>query len=319
MREGERQRNRLKDASTPVDVFTVPMALGADHPGVDEGATVLDSALRKRLVRRGYPEISKRLQPARDIPVASLKDARSQPDGSKDVLHMAQIAEACDCLARQMADSLKQDHFSLTFGGDHALSIGSLAAASEIGRLGVIWVDAHGDINTPDTSPSGRVHGMPLSVALGHGPRQLVEVGSPFDLALEDLVYVGVRDLDPGERELLRQSPTMVYTIESVDRLTIDNVAQEAIRRLLERGVDAVHLSIDLDVLDPTVFAATGTPVPGGMTYRELRQLIVMLRESDLPIISADVVELNPQLDSDQRSTRVAAGLTATLLGELII
>jgi arginase len=201
-------------------------------------------------------------------------------------------------------------------GGDHALSIGSLAGAGRDCRLGVIWLDAHGDINTPETSPSGHVHGMPLAAAIGRGPRELVAIGQQADLQLDDLIYLGVRDLDPGERRLLRESPALVFSMAIIDRIGIDAAWSETARRLRERRVDAVHVSLDLDVLDPAIMRGTGTRVPGGLTYREAHRLLTLLRESDLPIVSVDVVELNPTLDPDGASTEVAAALTAVLLGE---
>ena len=160
---------------------------------------------------------------------------------------------------------------------------------------------------------------MPVAVALGRGPERLVEVGRRSDLRFEDLVYIGLRDLDPGERALLRDSPALVYPISSVETLGIAAVTYEAIRRLLERGVDAVHISFDLDVLDPTIMPGTGTPVPGGLTYREARHMLSLIRASDLPIVSVDVVELNPELDCSGGSLEIAAGLTAALLGEEFI
>lgn len=317
--EVDRRTNRLKDANTPIDIFQVPMALGANREGAERGPAELDLALRQRLERRGYHEIAKRLNGSVVVDVMSLEQARGLESEHANAHHLEPIAESCDQLAEVVGESITSGNLALVLGGDHALSIGSLAGASLAGRLGVIWVDAHTDINTPETSPSGNIHGMPLSAALGHGPRELVEVGHHFDLVLDDLVYIGVRDIDLGERELLRQSPATVYTMESIDRLSIAGVGEEAIRRLIDRGVDAVHLSIDYDVLDPTCFDATGTVAPGGLTYRELRQLITLFRDSDLPIVSADLVELNPSLDSRGDGTTVAATLATILLGETLI
>ncbi|MFW6074953.1 MAG: arginase [Chloroflexota bacterium] len=312
----QQQENRLKNDDIAIDVFTVPMALGANRSGVDLGAALIDDRLRKRLRARGFPNILERLSPAQQLEVMALDDACELEQTVENARHVAPIAEACTQMSETVARSLKDGKFALLLGGDHALSIGSLAAASTLGRLGVIWIDAHGDINTPDTSPSGNVHGMPLAVSLGYGPRELVEVGSHFDVALDDIAYIGVRSLDPRERELLRQSPAMVYTMDSVDTLGINGVTQEAVRRLQERGVDAVHISLDLDVLDPVAFAATGTTSPGGLTYREVRRALSLIRDSVLPIVSADIVEFNPTLDRDGGSASVAAGLTAALLGE---
>jgi arginase len=309
--------NRLREPGIPIDVIRVPMALGADRLGVDRGAAELDAAVRARLRGRGFPEVLARLGEPREITVAPLPAARRPDHPHPSALHIDAIAAAGQELAGAVAAAVLGGRLALVIGGDHALSIGSLAGAARAGRLGVIWIDAHGDINTPETSPSGHVHGMPLAAAIGRGPAKLVEIGAAADLRLEDLVYIGVRDLDPGERVLLRQSPALVFPMESIDRQGIEAVARESICRLLERGVEVVHLSFDLDVLDPLVMPGTGTRVPGGLTYREAHLLLTLLRSSDLPIVSVDVVELNPTLDPSGVSTEVAAGLTATLLGEV--
>lgn len=314
-----RRANRLKDPLVPVDVIQVPMALGADRHGVDRGAAALDHAIRERLISRGFDYVADRMGTSREITVDSLDSMPQSDHASSTALHVDAIATASHELAGEVERSVAAGHLALVIGGDHALSIGSLAGASTLGRLGVIWIDAHADINTPETSPSGHVHGMPIAAAIGRGPEKLIHVGSRADLRLEDLVYIGLRDLDVGERLLLRESPALLYPISSVETLGIAAVTYEAIRRLFERKVDAVHISFDLDSLDPTIMPGTGTPVPGGLTYREARQMLSLLRASDLPIVSVDVVELNPTLDPDGGSLNIAAGLTAALLGEELV
>jgi arginase len=312
-----RRGNRLKNPHVPIDVIQVPMAIGANRPGVDLGAAQLDAAMRSRLAARGFDEVVERLNASRCVDVEPLGQAREP--GNVETLHVDSIAAPCQELADAVEASVRTGNLALVLGGDHALSIGSLAGASSAGRLGVIWLDAHGDINTPETSPSGNVHGMPLATAIGRGPKALTDIGSRADLSFEDLVYIGLRDLDPGERLLLRDSPALVYPISSVETLGVAAITYEAIRRLFERGVDAVHLSFDLDVLDPGIMPGTGTPVPGGLTYREAHHMLSLIRASDLPIVSVDVVELNPALDCTGGSLDVAAGLTAALLGEVLV
>lgn len=314
--DDRRAENRLKNQRIPVDVIHVPIALGADREGTERGPELLDRALRGVLERRGFAEILERLSEPRRIEVMDLKLARELPYDPEHGRHAEPITEACRLVAAEVCESIEAGRMPLVLGGDHSLSIGTLAGASRVGRVGAIWIDAHGDINTPATSPSGNIHGMPLAAALGYGPAPLVGVGYRFDLSLDDLVYIGVRDLDPGERELLRQSPATVYTMESVDAMGIDAVTGEAIRRLRERGVEAVHLSFDLDALDPSVFPATGVTVPGGLTYREARRCLTALRDSDLPIVSVDIVEYNPLLDDSPETLQIAARLVAALLGE---
>jgi arginase len=308
--------NRLKDRSVPIDVIRVPMALGADREGVDRGATELDNALRRRLEQRGFPDILARLSSSAEITVTARGACVRLPHPTENALHVDAIAAASQDLAAAVRAAVSSGNLALVIGGDHALSIGSLAGAGSDCRLGVIWLDAHGDINTPETSPSGHVHGMPLAAAIGRGPRELVAVGAQADLQLDDLVYIGVRDLDPGERRLLRESPALVFSMAIIDSIGIDAAWGEAARRLRERRVDAVHVSFDLDVLDPAIMSGTGTRVPGGLTYREAHRLLTLLHECDLPIVSVDIVELNPTLDPDGASTEVAAALTAVLLGE---
>lgn len=308
--------NRLKDPGVLVDVIRVPMALGADREGVDRGAVELDHALRARLAAHGFPDILSRLSQSLEITVAARDTVVRLPHGDENALHVEAIAAASRELASVVDAAVTAGRLALVIGGDHAISIGSLAGTALGRRLGVIWIDAHADINTPETSPSGHVHGMPLAAALGRGPRQLAEIGRRSGLRLDDLVYIGVRDLDAGERALLRESPVLVYPMSSLDSLGIDAAVRESVRRLRERRVEAVHLSFDVDVLDPSIMPGTGTRVPGGLTYREAHRLLTLLRESDLPIVSADVVELNPLLDPGGGSTEVAAALTAVLLGE---
>lgn len=308
--------NRLNDSSVPVRLFQVPMALGANQDGVELGAAEIECALRERLRARGFDDVLSRLCQSQEIPVQSLEEARQGIQANERALYVDGIADACERLAASVSETVGAGQFPLILGGDHALSIGSIAGASSLGRLGVVWIDAHGDINTPDTTPSRHVHGMPLAASLGYGPPELVGIGHRFDLALDDLVYIGVRHLDRGERELLRQAPSLVYTMESIDSLGITGVVLEAIRRLVERGVEAVHVSFDLDVLDPVIMPAVGLPAPGGLTYREAYRTMTLLRASELPIVSADVVELNPRLDFTGDATAIAVGLTAALLGE---
>lgn len=299
-------------------MILVPLALGAVCAGVERGAAELDAALRRRLRERDLPEIARRLRETGDIAVAPLDACPPDPRARGNALHVEAIAAACGELAAVVGASVTAGRLPLVLGGDHALSIGSLAGAASAGRLGVIWIDAHGDINTPATSPSGHVHGMPLAAALGRGPTALVEVAARSRLCFEDIAWIGVRDLDPAERALLRESPA-VYPLSAVDELGIAGVARAVIAHMRARGVEAVLISFDLDVLDPALMPGTGTRVPGGLTYREARQLLTALRESDLPIVAVDVVELNPLLDPTGGSTQVAAGLTAVLLGETVL
>ncbi len=183
--------------------------------------------------------------------------------------------------------------------------------------VGVLWIDAHGDLNTPETSPSGNLHGMPLAALLGHGNREMVDLGRPGPkLEPRDVVLIGVRDLDPGERELIRELDLAVYTMRQIDERGLAVVAAEALERLGHR--DRLHVSLDMDALDPSEAPGVGTPVPGGLIYREAHLLMELCAESGR-VHSADVVEINPILDRENQTARLACGLVASLLGQAIL
>jgi arginase len=208
---------------------------------------------------------------------------------------------------------------ALVLGGDHALAAGSIAGAALAapGRLGVLWLDTHPDLNTPRTSPTGHLHGMPLAASLGLGEPALTDLGRPgATLDPADLCLLGIRDIDPGERDLIRDRGIWARTMEAWSAQGIMEGLEAALAHLSGRGVAAVHVSFDLDVLDPTVMPGTGTAVPGGLTLREARRVLRRLAAWDGPIRSADVVELNAELDPTGRSTETAVSLLATLLGE---
>ncbi len=295
------------------------MALGADQPGVADGAAALDHALRSQLERRGYDDILDRLSISHVIPVQPLDEAQAIEPAESLVKHSEGIADGCRRLASRIGRSVRDGQLTLVLGGDHSLSIGTLAGASRLGRLGVIWIDAHGALCTPETAPGRHANRMALAVSLGYGPPELVSVGNRFDLALDDLVHIGVRRLDRGERQWLRQTPSMVQTMTSIDLIGIPGVVAETARRLTERGVDSVHISFDVDVLDPAIAPGTGSTAVGGLSFREAHLLLSLLRASDLPVVSVDFVELNPELDHSGQSTSVVAALVGAMLGEEIL
>lgn len=317
IREAVATTNRLK--AGPIQPVCFPLALGAVRAGVELGAAALDDALRARLIRRGFPDLLERLRPAITIPAPQAGDepldGRRRPG---EAMYLDEIAASMPPLASAVADAIRDGALALALGGDHALSLGTLAgAAATAERLAVLWIDAHGDINTPETSPSGHVHGMPLAAALGRGPSVLTDLfaGTP-PIRPEDTVMLGLRDLDPGERAWLAERTIHYATMAHIDDRGLDATIADAIDRLRASGADAVHVSFDLDVLDPLLLPGTGTRVYGGLTFREAARLLRMLRDSDLPIRSLDWVELNPALDPSGGSTAVAAELLAIALGE---
>lgn len=316
--ESDRSVNRLSTAA--VRSIRVPMALGAVKDGVDRGAEVLDTALRARFERREYPELRARLRPSEEVPVPhpSTLDGRLQPGG---VLHLEPIAAACAELAAKVGAAIAAGELALVLGGDHAVSIGSIAgAAAAAERLGVLWIDAHADMNSPETSPSGHVHGMPLAVSLGRGPAALTDLcGRVPKVRPEDTELFGIRNLDPGERRWLAGGRVHYTTMARIDAEGFEPVVRATLDQLRGSGVDAVHVSFDVDVLDPLVLPGTGYPDWGGLTFREAARLLRLLREADLPVRSLDWVELNPALDPSGASSSVATELLAIALGEEVL
>jgi arginase len=215
---------------------------------------------------------------------------------------------------------VRQGALALVIGGDHALSIGSIAGArAAVGpeaRLGVLWMDSHADLNTAETTLSGNIHGMPLGVALGRErhPGFAMADGPPW-VRDEDVTLIGIRLLDPGERSYLRQAKVRVHPVEDVDDRGMAAVVREAVGAMIAAGVDAVHVSFDLDVLDPLAMTAVNTPVPGGIHVSACAAALRALHDARLPVISADIVELDPTHDRAHRGVETAAYLTGVLLG----
>lgn len=202
-------------------------------------------------------------------------------------------------------------------GGDHSIAVGTVGGVTAPGPAGLLWIDAHGDFNTHETSPSGNIHGMPLAALLGLGAPQLVNLGRPgAKVAVPDVVLIGVRDLDPPERELLLRHDVRVYTMSEIDDRGIADVARDALRRL--GHLPRLHVSLDLDVMDPREAPGVGTPVTGGITYREAHLLMEIIAR-DGRLGSADIVEVNPILDIRNRTAEMAVELVASLFGKSIL
>lgn len=307
--------NRLATAN--IRPIQIPIAIGAMKTGVDRGAAILDETLRARLSERNRHAIRGRLQESDRIAVAPLEmpDTRRYPGEAQ---HLQAIAEASEALGCRVSDSIARGELALTMGGDHAASIGSIAGAStQCERLAVIWIDAHADMNWPEVSLTGRLHGMSLGASLGRGAREVVNLfGKRPKLAEEDAYLIGIRLLDPGEEEWLAEGRVHVATMPDVDSVGVDKAIHQVIQWIESSGVDAVHISFDVDALDPLVLSGTGTQERGGFTYREAGRIIRLIRESGLPVRSLDWVELNPDLDPTGASIDVAADLLAVALGE---
>ena len=297
-----RPDNRLTDA--PVRPIAVPAAL--------------DAGLRRRWERGERPELLARLASALTVPVETPPDALDRLN-RRSLEFLPEVAASCEWLAAAVTAAIADGALPLVLGGDHALSAGSIAGAAMAtpGRLGVLWLDTHPDLNTPATSPSGHLHGMPLAASLGFGVPTLTELGRPGPkVHPEDLCLLGARDIDPGERALIRDLGVWALTMEEWTEIGLLAGLDAVLDHFTARGVDAVHVSFDLDVLDPSVLPGTGTRVPGGLTYREAAQVARRLRSWAGPLRSLDWVELNPTIDPTGRSTDTAVALLATILGE---
>jgi arginase len=246
----------------------------------------------------------------------------TQQVGKGSLRYKEAILKTCAELCREVERSLGDGRMPLVLGGDHSLAIGSVAGstnhyAKQGEALGLIWFDAHGDANTPETTPSGNIHGMSLAVSLGLGDPDLVNLGGRAPkVQARNTVLIGIRDLDSGERENLKRSGCTVYTMRDLDERGMRDVVDEAIR-IASDGTSAIHLSFDMDVIDPEDAPGTGTPVWGGVTYREAHLAMEMINDR-AEIAAIDLVEVNPVLDSQNMTGILAAELAQSVLGKRI-
>jgi len=246
-------------------------------------------------------------------------DASTAPVGDLRLRYKPEILKICRRLSDRVARVVNQGFFPLILGGDQTVSIGTLSGLAQRGsNRGIIWMDAHGDFNTHETTPSGNIHGMALAGILGYGHPGLVRLGGITPKALEEnTVLIGGRSFDEGESLLLRRSKVTVFTMREIDELGVQKVVKEAIR-VASRGVKEVHLSFDMDALDPLEAPGTGTPVPGGLTYREAHLAMEMLYDHQV-ITSAEFVEVNPILDVRNQTGELTVQLILSLLGKQIL
>ncbi len=297
-----------------IRLLDVPLDFGANLRGVDLGPTALRRAgLKETLSAMGHElEEDPLLVP---IPIAEHRES-----GDPQVRFLEPVAEVCLSLAARVEAACQEGAFPLVLGGDHSLAIGSLAGLKAFyGQKpwGVIWIDAHADFNTPETSPSGNIHGMSLAASCGWGHPLLTQLYGPAPkIHPHQVVLVGVRDLDPGEKLNLKQAGVKVMTMADIDRWGMAEVIRR-VRETMDRLTEW-HVSLDIDVLDPGTAPGVGTPVPGGLTYRELHLLMESLAETQR-VTSADVVEVNPILDLKNQTAKVAVAMIRSLLGATIL
>ncbi|MFB6138081.1 MAG: arginase [Halobacteriaceae archaeon] len=321
-----------------VEVIGAPADYGANRRGVDMGPSAIRygglpdqlASASVDVADRGDLSVT-RAEQAGHGPLARPEGDTDRPgDGPSDTdaavdgraRFLPQVRDVCERLRERVADALAAGRFPLVLGGDHSIAIGTLAGAgADVESLGVLWFDAHGDFNTPATTPSGNVHGMSLAAALGRGTfadRAWARTGAldPANVAL-----VGLRDLDPGERTALQNSDASAYTISDVDDRGLGTVVDEALA-VASDGVDALHVSLDLDWLDPSVAPGVGTQVRGGVTYREAHsamEAVASHHEETGLVASMELVEVNPTLDRHNETAELAAELAASALGKRVL
>ncbi|MCM2983416.1 arginase [Niallia circulans] len=293
-------------------IIGMPMDLGQMRRGVDMGP----SAIRYAGI---FERLSKLFSSIEDWGDISVGRPETIIDVQSNLRNLHLIAEKNQMLAEMVDKIIQSKSFPLVLGGDHSIAIGTLAGVSKhYTNLGVIWYDAHGDLNTAETSPSGNIHGMPLAVSLGYGHELLTNIlGASPKIKPEHVVIIGARSLDEGERRLIKELGIKVFTMHEIDRLGMTKVMESTIDYLKEK-TDGVHLSLDLDGLDPNDALGVGTPVPGGISYRESHLAMEMLAESGL-ITSAEFVEVNPILDERNKTASLAVALMGSLFGEKLL
>lgn len=298
-----------------IEIIGVPVDLGAGRRGVDMGPSAIRVAdLELRLEQLGH-----QVEDSGDLDVMI---PETQQVGEGKLRYKGPILAMCDALRLQVEQALGRGRLPLVLGGDHSIAVGSVAGSTghfaKTGRsLGLIWFDAHGDANTPETTPSGNIHGMSLAIALGLGDPDLVKLGGRAPkIQPRNTTLIGIRDVDPGEREILKRIGVTVYTMRDIDERGMRDVVDEAVG-IASDGTAGIHLSFDLDVVDPEDAPGTGTPVWGGITYREAHLAMEMLSDR-AEIASIDLVEVNPVLDTQNMTGVLAAELAQGVLGKRI-
>jgi arginase len=299
-----------------VRVIGVPMDLGADRRGVDMGP----SAIRYAGLADAVEAVGHGCTDAGDLsvprPEVSDPDASAPAEGRAKYLE--ETAAICRDLRERVDEVVDDGGFPLVLGGDHSIAVGTAGGSARERSTGVVWFDAHGDFNTPETSPSGNVHGMPVAAMLGRGSFAGADWAVAPTVPEENVATVGIRRLDEREREALRDSAVRVFTMSDVDERGITPVVEDAFE-VAARGVDGVHVSLDMDFLDPDEAPGVGTPVRGGVTYREAHTAMEHVADNLSAVRSMEVVEVNPILDQHNRTAELAVELVASALGKRIL
>ncbi|HHQ6806985.1 TPA: arginase [Staphylococcus aureus] len=296
-----------------IDIIGAPSTFGQRKLGVDLGPTAIRYAgLISRLKQLDLDVYDKG---DIKVPAVNIEKFHSEQKGLRNY---DEIIDVNQKLNKEVSASIENNRFPLVLGGDHSIAVGSVSAISKhYNNLGVIWYDAHGDLNIPEESPSGNIHGMPLRILTGEGPKELLELNSNV-IKPENIVLIGMRDLDKGERQFIKDHNIKTFTMSDIDKLGIKEVIENTIEYLKSRNVDGVHLSLDVDALDPLETPGTGTRVLGGLNYRESHFALELLHQSHL-ISSMDLVEVNPLIDSNNYTAEQAVSLVGTFFGETLL
>jgi arginase len=299
-----------------IDLYGVPMDLGADRRGVDMGPSAIRIAgVVSRVAALGHEIVDRGT-----IDVATMEEAEI---GDRHRKYEEAIIDCCQRLGERVAHTVGRGRFPLVLGGDHSIAVGTVSGIASVHRerqqkIGLIWFDAHADMNTPETSPSGNVHGMPLAALLGFGSEPMqVLFGAWPKVEPQNTVLIGIRSLDTSERDVLKRSGVKAFTMKEIDRLGMGVVTEQAIAAATA-GTAGFHLSFDLDGMDPLVAPGTGTPEPGGVTYREAHLMMELIADSER-LIGLEMVEVNSILDNRNQTAELAVGLIASALGRRIL
>ena len=278
------------------------------------------SAIRIAGVAARLTELGHRVVDDGDVVIKNMEELKI---GNERARYLPEIARASAIIARKVERIMGLGHFPLVLGGDHSIAIGTVSglaafAQSQGKKVGVLWVDAHGDINTPETSPSGNIHGMPLATLLGFGASELTSIGgAPAKIAAANVALVGIRSLDSGEKKRLKETGVQVHTMSDIDRHGVQPIMKKALARVTD-GTDLVHVSVDLDAVDPAVAPGVGTPVKGGLDYREAHLIMEIIADAGV-MTSLELVEVNPILDECNASAEFAVELVQSAFGKKIL
>ncbi len=295
-----------------IRIIGAPMDLGADRRGVDIGTSAIRYAeLSDHLRRLGYT--------VRDIGNIVIPQPESEAQGNPRLKYLGPIVRASEELESIVSSTLQGGEFPLILGGDHSIALGSISGVAHVHKpLGVLWIDAHADLNTEETTPSGNIHGMILAALAGLGDSRLCGIGGwAPKLNPAHIVIVGARDIDSGEQKLLRQHHIHVFTMSDIDQYGISDVMRQA-NAIAGQNDNPIHLSLDMDALDPREAPGVGTPVRGGLSYREAHLAMEMVANTHR-LVSMDVVEVNPILDRENATALLAVELVLSALGKKIL